>query len=74
MYMGDNYKRSQTTHTSYRLPQTTKNKLDQLAEFYGTTRTETLKRLINQHYSDKLAEIKTFREIRDSEQKADIEI
>ncbi|MEN6312785.1 MAG: hypothetical protein ABFD25_00900 [Clostridiaceae bacterium] len=60
--MGDNYRRTETTHTSYRLPEITKNKLGQLADYYGTTRTETLKRLINEHYSAKQAEIKIFRE------------
>jgi predicted DNA-binding protein len=60
--MGDNYRRSGTTNTSYRLPDATKNKLDQLAEFAGTTRTETLKVLINEAYKAKYEEIKIFRE------------
>ncbi len=60
--MGDNYRRSQTAHTSYRLPEVTKSKLAQLADFAGTTRTETLKRLINEAYTARQAEIKMFRE------------
>jgi predicted DNA-binding protein len=61
--MGDNYKRSRTAHTSYRLPDTVKNKLGQLATLDGTTKTETLKRLINQEYRTRLDEIKTLKEI-----------
>jgi len=60
--MGDNYKRSKTAHTSYRLPDVVKNKLSQLAEFAGTTRTETLKVLINEAYKAKCEEMKIFRE------------
>lgn len=64
--MGDNYRRSKTAHTSYRLPETTKNKLIQLADFAGTTRTETLKVLINEAYKAKSDEIKMFLENRNS--------
>jgi len=69
--MGDNYRRSETTHTSYRLPPATKFKLEQLSDYYGSTRTETLKRLINEHYTAKQAEIKEFCNLRDNEKKAD---
>jgi len=60
--MGDNYRRSNTKHTSYRLPDATKNKLSELAAMDGTTKTETLKRLINADYRARLEEVKLFRE------------
>jgi predicted DNA-binding protein len=66
--MGDNYKRAKTAHTSYRLPDATKNKLSELAEMDGLTKTETLKRLINADYKARLDEIKIFRENRKNEQ------
>jgi predicted DNA-binding protein len=68
--MGDNYRRSETTHTSYRLPDATKNKLNLLADYYGTTRTETLKRLINEAYTVKQPEIKEFREMQNTAKSA----
>lgn len=65
--MGDNYKRSNVKNTSYRLPDSVKNKLNLLADYYGTTRTETLKRLINEAYTAKREEIKEFKQLQDNE-------
>jgi len=60
--MGDNLRRSETTHTSYRLTDTVRAKLDALAILDGCTRTEALKHLINAGYKARLDDIKDFRE------------
>jgi predicted transcriptional regulator len=65
--MGDNYRRSKTTHTSYRLPPTIKSKLTTIAKVDSTTQTETLKRLINQEYKARQEEIAEFRKSQNNE-------
>lgn len=65
--MGDNYKRSTATNTSFRLSDATKNRLTELAAMDGTTKTGTLKRLINADYKARIEEIKLFRESRNNE-------
>ena len=60
--MGDNYKRSDTQHISFRMPATIINRLNDLATLSGQSKTETLKTLINEAYKAKSGEIKIFRE------------
>jgi len=51
-----------TKHTSYRLPDTIKSKLNTISRLDSSNATESLKRLINAEYKARHDEIKEFRE------------